>query len=156
MYSRKKAFGSILVAKYIQLSVPTPAPMRLCSGKQALPRSYLDISYKNTKYTKELALAFWAIVWCREFPSLLRNCQPVLHLGEACFGMKKAFSSKSGKICTELLPTTRAKWASHEHPIPEIGSLLTQMSFELSERTLVPTILCSAQQPLPIPIWVLS
>ena len=45
---------------------------------------------------------------------------------------------------------TRAKWASHELPKPEIGSILIQKSFQLCERTTVPKILCSAIQQMPI------
>lgn len=103
MHSRKQAFGSILVENYIQLHVPTPAAMCLCSGKQALPTSHLDISYNTAKFIKVLLLAFWAIVWCREFPSLLRQGQCVLHLGEASFGLKKTFFSHGGRAAHSYL-----------------------------------------------------
>ena len=61
-----------------------------------------------------------------------------------------------GKSSTQLPPTTRAKWASHERPTPEIGSVLTQNYFQLCEQTPVPKLLWSVKQPLPMSHLIFS
>ena len=83
--------GSVMVAKDIQLNEQTPAPVHLGSRRQPLPSSKLDFSYNCGNNSNMLPFALWALVHCKDLPSIKGTPNVFSFIGELWEGMRNHF-----------------------------------------------------------------
>lgn len=70
-----------MAAEYIQYRIWTLSQMSLCSEKQPLPISQIELSYNYGKQTNVLPLPLLALIWWREFSMLEWHSKSVLLVG---------------------------------------------------------------------------
>ena len=94
--------GSVMVAEDIQLNEQTPAPVHLGSRRQPLPSSKLDFSYNCGNNSNMLPFALWALVHCKDLPSIKRHSKRVLIHWRTLRGHEKSFFQYQGQAAHSL------------------------------------------------------